>query len=265
MNPAGAYIPGASLLHRLDPAVRMISFILLFASIAISSGTTGYLSSFLILLIAYRAGGIRLIPAIRSLAGFWVFFLTVFMMNAFFQPSEDPIFSWWFITFSMRGIVMGASMVMSVILLVLLSSLLTATATPVGITSGLGTLLHPLSFIGIPADEAASIVSIAITFVPVLAAESGSILMAGRARGASPGGKNLRAKAHSLVPLVLPIFLSAFRRADELSDAMEARGWSTFRRKRKVRIAIGRDEVIAFAYSAAALAAAVIIKGAEAI
>ena len=263
MNFKGSYIPGTSLLHRLDSAVRMISFILLFAAIAMSSGIGGYLCSFLILLLAYRAGGIRLFPAIRSLAAFWAFFLTVFLMNAFFQPSEEPIFSWWFITFSMHGIGMGASMVMSVILLVLLSSLLTATATPVGITSGLSTLLHPLSFIGVPADEAASIVSIAITFVPVLAAESESILMAGRARGASPGGKSLRAEAHSLVPLVLPVFLSAFRRADELSDAMESRGWSTFRRKRKVRIAIGRDEAIALAYSAAALAAALIIKGAS--
>ena len=157
---------------------------------------------------------------------------------------------------------MGLRMVISVILMVVLSSLLTAVATPVSIADGLRTVLHPLSFIGIPVDQAAMIVSAAISFIPVLASESESILLACRSRGAVPEGKNSIARARSLVPLVLPVFLAAFRRADELSLAMEARGYRGEKgRTRRKGMHVGKAEIIMLLSGGLMLSLSIIVKG----
>ena len=261
MNLLGAYNPGSSLLHRLDAGVRVIVFSLFAASILLLDGY-GFIIWLAMLLLLYRASGVPILPQLRSIGRFRAFFITVFLMNAFFQPSSDSFFSWWIITFSWRGIAMGLRMVISVILMVVLSSLLTAVATPVSIADGLRTVLHPLSFIGIPVDQAAMIVSAAISFIPVLASESESILLACRSRGAVPEGKNSIARARSLVPLVLPVFLAAFRRADELSLAMEARGYRGEKgRTRRKGMHVGKAEIIMLLSGGLMLSLSIIVKG----
>ena len=262
MNLLGAYVPGSSPLHRIDPCIRMLSFSIIFASIAISDSICGYLLSLAAVVLLYRIAAVPLMPSVRSLWRFRAFFITVFLMNAFFQPSDDPYLSWWIVVFSSDGMLMGARMVLSVILLTLLSSLLTAVATPIAITDGLRTLLHPLSILRIPVDEASAIVSIAISFIPVLAAESRSIMLSAASRGAVPEGRRAKERALSLIPLVLPLFLSAFRRADELATAMEARGYRGERvRRRRISLVFGRREAFSLLISISLLIGAIALKG----
>ena len=263
MTLLGAYIPGTTLLHRLDSSVKLISFIIIFVSVLLSASLLSYALSIALIIILYRAGRVPLRPLLRGIRRFSAFFLTVFLMNAFFQPSDDPVFSWWIVVFSRRGVMMGLSMVFHVLLALALSSVLTAVSTPIAVTDGLRTVLHPLSFLGIPVDEASSIISLAISFIPLLAAEGEEIMTAARARGASPGGSSLRERAYSLIPLAVPLFLSAFRRAEAAGDAMTARGYQgTGGRTRRIRIRMGKDEVKALLFSLAVLSISLIIKGA---
>lgn len=263
MNLLGAYTPGSSYIHKLDNAVRITDFAILFAAFVVASGFVwGYILSLAALLFVFRMAGVPIKPVAAMFWRFRVFLLTVFLMNAFFQPSERPYFSFWIVTFSLDGVLFGLRMIMSIMLLTALSSVLTATATPVEITDGLRTVLHPLSFLKIPVDEASSIISIAISFIPVLASEGESIILSARARGALPGGRKIKDRALSLIPLALPLFLSAFRRADELASAMEARGYTGEKgRKRKIRIAFGRRESLSLVFSLLILLGAIALKG----
>lgn len=261
MNLLGAYIPGYSILHRMDPAVRMASFVVLFSSVIIASGfIAGYVFSALMIVFLFSAGKISLKPVFRSIWNFRVFFVTIFVMNAFFQPSVSPYFSWWFVTFSKDGIEIGLQMILTVILLTSLTTLLTSVATPISITDGLRTLLHPLSILHIPVDEASSIISMAISLIPVLCTESEAIMLSGRARGVTLGGTRIRDKAISLVPLIIPLFISAFRRADELSVAMESRGY-TGKTMRRIKFHFGKREALSFLFSVFILAASIALKG----
>ena len=161
------------------------------------------------------------------------------------------------------GVLMGLDMVLRVAFAVLLSAALTSSSTPVSITDGLRTSLHPLSYLRIPVDEAASAISIAITLIPLISSESREIILASSARGirVETEGK-LKAKAHSLAPLVIPLFLAAFRKAENLGMAMEARGYSSGMRKsrRKNSVRIGRSEILFLILSFSIFISSLIIK-----
>lgn len=262
MNMLGSYIPSDSFLHRQDDTIRLLSFILLFILIASSEGIAGYIVSFAVILIVYRMGKLSLMNTLRSMKRFNAFFITVFAMNAFFQPSDDPIFSFWFIVFSLRGIMLGFDMVLRVIFAVFLSAALTASSTPIAITDGIRTLLHPLSYLHISVDEAASVLSIAISLIPIIAGESREIILSERARGVIPedNGK-AKARALSVAPLIIPLFLAAFRRAENLGTAMEARGYqSGGKSRRRIRLSVGKNEIMLLAFSIFSLFISLFIK-----
>ena len=262
MNMLGSYIPSDSFLHRQDDTIRLLSFILLFILIASSEGIAGYIVSFAVILIVYRMGKLSLMNTLRSLRRFNAFFITVFAMNAFFQPSDDPIFSFWFIVFSLRGIILGFDMVLRVIFAVFLSAALTASSTPIAITDGIRTLLHPLSYLHIPVDEAASVLSIAISLIPIIAGESREIILSERARGVIPeDNSKAKARALSVAPLIIPLFLAAFRRAENLGTAMEARGYqSGGKSRRRIRLSVGKNEIILIAFSIFSLSISLFVK-----
>ena len=258
----GSYIPSDSFLHRQDDTTRLLSFILLFILIASSEGIAGYIVSFAVILIVYRMGKLSLMNTLRSMKRFNAFFITVFAMNAFFQPSDDPIFSFWFIVFSLRGIILGFDMVLRVIFAVFLSAALTASSTPIAITDGIRTLLHPLSYLHIPVDEAASVLSIAISLIPIIAGESREIILSERARGVIPeDNSKAKARALSVAPLIIPLFLAAFRRAENLGTAMEARGYqSGGKSRRRIRLSVGKNEIMLIAFSIFSLFISLFVK-----
>lgn len=161
----------------------------------------------------------------------WLFFLVIFLMNALFFDSADRICSWWIFSLSHGGLVQGANVVLRVMLIIIISNIFTCTTDTAEITFALNSLIKPLKFIRVPVEDVAMIISIAIQFIPTLLEETDTIRKAQTARGARFESKRLLEKAASITPLVIPIFISAFRHADELSQAMEARGYRNARNR----------------------------------
>ena len=231
--PTGIYIPGHSILHKLDAKSKILCFFILIAAVVSASTIWQYLIllvfTWIMILLARLPIRIVLAP-IRSL---WGFFLVVFAMNALFFGSAKPIWSWWIFHWSYDGMAQGLNVILRVIILMVWGSILTATTSPVAVTSALERLLRPLCIFRVSVDEVAMILSVAISFIPTLITETDLIKKAQIARGARFESRRLSEKAQSVLPLVIPIFLSSFRRADELATAMEARGYRNARQRTK--------------------------------
>ena len=150
------------------------------------------------------------------------FFLLIFAMNALFFATDDAIWHWWILTLSVPGIVQGAQVTVRLALILVMSNVLTCTTPPLEITGAIQTLLSPLR---LPVEDIAMILSVAVQFIPTLLEETDTIRKAQIARGARFESRRLHERAQAMLPLIVPIFLSAFKRADELAMAMEARGY----------------------------------------
>ncbi len=241
--PTGQYIYGESPIHLIDARAKLLSFILLIAAVVLASSFAGYAAVFCFTAALLWISRLPLGTALGAIRRLWLFFFVIFLMNAFFFEAENPIFSWWIFRLSYGGIAQGANVVLRVALLMALSSVLTCTTTPMDMTSALQSLMKPLKIIRVPVEDVAMIISVAIQFIPTLLEETDMIKKAQTARGARFESRSLRHKAECVIPLVIPIFISAFRRADELSTAMEARGYrgAKNRTKRKKEPLKARD------------------------
>ena len=251
--PAGRYIYGASILHRLDARAKIVSLFILIAAVIAATTIWGY-----ILVIGVTCGiavlsRLPMQTLFGALRRLWLFFITIFLMNAVFFADEAPIWSWWIFSLSAAGAAQGAKVVLRLALLMPLSNCLVCTTAPMDITNALESLIKPLRFIRIPVEDVAIIIAAAIQFIPTLLEESDMIRKAQIARGARFESKKLTEKAASVMPLVVPVFLAAFRRADELSIAMEARGYRNAKSRTKRR----RDPLKVIDYAAVAASSAI--------
>lgn len=247
--PEGQYIAGNSLLHRLDAVSKLICLLLFMTAVVGTSTVPGYL-----LLLAAVAAFIRMAEAtFQSAFGgvlrLWRFIIIIFLMNMLFYGSGTPLVSWWIFHPSMEGIRQGLHVIANVVLLMVSGNLLLMTTTVSDITRAIERLIRPLKLLGVPTAEAAMIMSIALQFIPTLLEETEHIKMAQTARGARFDSRRLTERAADMIPLVVPIFIAAFRRADELSLAMEARGY----RGEKYRTRAGREPLALRDYSAVML------------
>lgn len=218
----GQYLPGESVLHRLDPRSKIIAAFVFISSIFLAESYTAYavLSAFVIGAIALGQISPRLM--LRSIRPLWVILLFTLAVHVL-TTSGTVIFSAKFITITQEGLRQGCLMSLRLILLILVSSLLTFTTSPIALTDGIETLLNPFRRFGLPAHELAMMMTIALRFIPTLLEETDRIMKAQMARGADFSAGNPIRRAKSMVPLLVPLFISAFRRADELAIAMEAR------------------------------------------
>lgn len=233
--PAGGYVEGKSLLHRMDAFVKLLCTFLLLAAVIACDSALGYGLVLIATGTAIRLSGIGFSRALGGIRQLWLFFLVIFLMNAFFSGSGEALWSWWVFRLSVRGAEQGFHVVVHVALAMVLGNLLVSTASPLEITGAMETLLRPLQYVGVPVQDVAMILGVAIQFIPIFHEEAEMIRKAQTARGAQFESRKLTEKAKSVLPLVIPIFLSAFRRADELSVAMEARGYHRTKKKRKYR------------------------------
>ena len=234
-TPTGHYIPGDSLIHRLDARVKVASLFLLMAAVIAVSSVYGYAIVLVVLAVIVWLSKLPPAAALASIVRLRRFFLVIFLMNALFYSSDQPLFSLGIITLTTEGIRQGLRVVFNVIYIMILTNVLNGATAPMDITMGIASLMKPLALIRVPVNDVAMIISIAIRFIPTLQEEAGMIRKAQTARGAKFESKKLKEKALSFLPLLIPVFLSAFRRADELSIAMEARGYRNARnRTRKV-------------------------------
>ena len=232
--PTGLYQPGDSLLHRLDALSKILCLIIMLIAVVNTTTIPGYVVLALLTGLLIRLSGIRPAAALHSATRLGWFFLIILLMNLCFFEPERPWFSWWIFHPSTEGLMQGVNVVARVFLLLVLSNLLTITTAPLAMTEAMERMLTPLRILGVPSDLVAMILSIAIQFIPTLLEETDNIRKAQTARGARFDSRKLMERANAVLPLVIPIFLAAFKRADELSLAMEARGYRTdVKRSRK--------------------------------
>ncbi|MFV0314227.1 MAG: energy-coupling factor transporter transmembrane component T family protein [Anaerotignum sp.] len=219
----GQYYPVDSPIHRLDARVKLtITFIYIITLFAVNS-FTGYFFVVAVLGIVIAASKIPLKFMLKGIKSIMVIILFTAFINLFMTPGESIIWEWKFLTLTVEGIILATKMCIRLVLLIIGSSVLTLTTTPIQLTDGIEYILRPFKKIGVPAHEIAMMMTIALRFIPTLLDETDKIMKAQQARGADFDTGNLMQKAKSLIPILVPLFISAFRRAEELAMAMEAR------------------------------------------
>ena len=219
----GQFFPGNSMVHRLDPRTKLLATIALIAVVFISQGFAGFLVIAAFVLLTAASTGIHLKFLIRGLKPIFFIIIFTFVLNLFFQNGGKVLFQLGFLRITSDGLRMASFTAVRLILLVVSSQLLTLTTSPISLTDGLESLLGPLKRVHFPAHEIAMMMSIALRFIPILVEETDKIMKAQMARGADFESGNLIRKAKAMVPLLVPLFISAFRRATDLAMAMEAR------------------------------------------
>lgn len=218
----GQYYPGDSILHRLDPRIKLVATFLFIISLFLFDTFYGYIVVFIFLGSVIALSRVPLKFIFKGLKAIVVLLIFTLVFNLFLTPGEE-IFRLGFLKITKEGIRFSAFMAIRLVFLILGSSLMTYTTTPNQLTDGLEKLLWPLSKIKVPVHEIAMMMSIALRFIPILLEETDKIMKAQKARGADFESGGLIKRAKALVPILVPLFVSAFRRANDLAMAMEAR------------------------------------------
>ena len=219
----GQHYPTDSIIHKLDSRVKLVATFIFMISLFIINKFWSYSIVTVSLLVVIKLSNIPFKYILKGLKPLRWIILFTFVINIFFLPGENVIWSFGFLNVTKEGISQAIFMAVRLALLVLGTSLLTLTTSPMDLTDGIERLLNPLKKIGLPVHELAMMMTIALRFIPTLLDETDKIMKAQMSRGADFESNNLINRAKNLVPLLVPLFVSAFRRAEELGIAMEAR------------------------------------------
>lgn len=218
----GQHYPADSWVHRLDPRTKLMISMLYLVSLFTLKAYVSFVLVTCFLLTTIYVSKVPLKYILRGLKPIMFFIIFAFLLNALMTPGEI-LFKLGFLKVTYQGLERAFFMAGRLVLLILGTSMLTLTTAPIQLTDGIESLLNPFKRIGVPAHELAMMMTIALRFIPTLLVETDKIMKAQMARGADFESRNLMSRAKSLVPLLVPLFISAFRRADELAMAMEAR------------------------------------------
>ncbi|MCI8434405.1 MAG: energy-coupling factor transporter transmembrane protein EcfT [Clostridia bacterium] len=250
----GQYYPVSSPVHRLDPRNKLILVILYIVALFFIRTFTGFGIMALTLLVMILFSRVPIGKVLKSVRA--VIFLVLFTMVLTFLfykgEASDLIAEWWIFHLYWQGLISAAKLSLRLILLVMGPALLTLTTTPVELTDGLESLLKPLALIKLPIHELAIIMSIALRLIPTLIEETDKIINAQKARGADFESGNLFKRAKALIPVLIPLFVSSFRRADELADAMDSRCYRGAKGRTRMKVLRFRlSDLVAFLFMAA--------------
>lgn len=218
----GQFFPGHSILHRLDPRVKVTLLFFLILAIFLFDTPSAYGAISLLTMGLAFASGVPLRTLLKSLRPLWWILAVTFLIHLCSTPGEK-IAQIWIFELTYEGLTKGFFLCLRLALLIFLSSLLTFTTSPLSLTDAMEALLKPLKIVGIPAHELAMMMTIALRFVPTLIEETDKIMKAQQARGSDFSSGHFFRRLYSLTPVLIPLFISAFRRADDLAMAMEAR------------------------------------------
>ena len=254
----GQYFPGNTLAHRLDPRVKIVLVIIYVVGLFSANFLISYGIMVLMLALAIAVSKVKMKALLNGLRPILIIVILTAILNLFYTPGEE-IFSWWVISVTKEGVVRAALMVLRIVMLIMGTFLLTYTTSPIKLTSGIESLLSPLKKLHFPVHELAMMMSIALRFIPTLIEETDKIMSAQKARGANFEDGSLIQRAKALVPLLVPLFVSAFRRADELSVAMECRCYHGGEGSTKLHVLRCKKEDYFVLIGAVALIAAVIV------
>ena len=257
----GQYFPGNSFIHKLDPRTKLIVLVVYIVALFMAVNWVSYalMAAFLVACIK-----ISTIPAksfIRGMKPLLMILIFTGVLNLFFTTEGDILVDFWFITITTVGLQRAIFMVIRILLLICGTFLLTYTTSPISLTDGLEALMNPLKKIKVPVHELSMMMCIALRFIPTLIEETDKIMSAQKARGADFESGTLMEKAKALIPILVPLFISAFRRADELATAMECRCYQGGEGRTKMKLLRYTIwDFRAFFVSAVVLAAIVVLR-----
>lgn len=257
----GQYFPGNSLIHRLDPRTKLIALIIYIVAL-FSAGN--WLSYGLVFTFLATCIGISQIPVkafARGMKPLVLILIFTGILNLFFTPGETVLLSLWKITVTLEGVTRAIFMMVRILLLISGTFLLTYTTSPISLTDGLESLLGPLKKIRVPVHELSMMMCIALRFIPTLIEETDKIMSAQKARGADFESGRLMERVKALVPILVPLFISAFRRADELATAMECRCYHGGEGRTKMKLLrYKRRDFLSFGFLIFLLAVVIVIR-----
>ncbi|MGH4140433.1 energy-coupling factor transporter transmembrane component T family protein [Clostridium sp.] len=248
----GQYIPGDSFVHKLDPRFKILISLLFIVNLFLVNNFEGYLFVIIFLLATILISKLSFKYIYSGLKPILILLLITAVLNIFMTTGKQPaIFHWGFINVYKEGLTIAAFMIVRLVFLIMGTSILTLTTSPIELTDGIENLLNPFKRIGVPAHELAMMMTIALRFIPTLMDETDKIMKAQMARGADFESGNLVRRAKSLIPILVPLFISSFRRADELAMAMESRcykGGEGRTRMKQLRVT-RKDYIASFAFT----------------
>ena len=257
----GQYFPGNSIVHRLDPRTKLIAVVLYIVALFLAKSFVTYGIMFLLLAVSIAVSKVPVKSIFRGMKP--VVFIVIFtaILNLFYTPGDTVLVRFWIFTITLEGVFNAFFMVVRILMLIAGTFLLTYTTSPILLTDGLENLLGPLKKIHVPVHELAMMMAIALRFIPTLIEETDKIMSAQKARGADFDSGNIFQKAKALVPILVPLFISAFRRADELATAMECRCYHGGEGRTKLHVLkYQRRDYVALAGGAVILALVVVLR-----
>ncbi len=219
----GQYFPGDSFIHRMDPRAKMLVSLCMIVIIFVYRTWIGYAAVLALIALTLLVARISPVYVLKAIKPLWFILVVTFAINVFFFNGETVLVSWWKVKITVEGLKKAAEITARLVLLVSSSMILTLTTSPMELTSALENVFSPLAKIRFPVYEISLMISIALRFIPTLMEETDKIMKAQTARGATFDSGGLVSRAKGLVPILVPLFVSAFRRADELALAMESR------------------------------------------
>lgn len=218
----GQFFPGSSIVHRLDPRCKLLLTIVYIAALFTAESYVSYAVMLVITGVCIALSRIPLKVILRGLKPLWIIIALTAVLNIFFTPGRELV-SFWKITITYEGLIRAVFMVLRITMLIAGTFLLTYTTSPIALTDAMEILFGPLKKLKVPVHEMSMMMSMALRFIPTLIEETDKIMSAQKARGADFDSGNLFQRAKALLPILVPLFVSAFRRADELAVAMESR------------------------------------------
>ncbi len=231
----GQYYPADSVLHKLDPRVKLMGALVYIVSLFTFRDAVGFAAATVFLICIIRISKVPFSYMVKGLKAIVVLMIITALFNLFLTPGKQVLVTYGILTITMEGVKNAVFMLVRLIYLIVGTSIMTLTTTPNQLTDGLEKALMPLSKIRVPVHSIAMIMSIALRFIPILIEETDIIMKAQMARGADFESGNLIRRVKAMVPLLVPLFVSAFRRADDLAMAMEARCYVGGRGRTKMK------------------------------
>lgn len=256
----GQYYPAKSFLHRADPRIKLLALIAYIVVLFVTKNFYGMALCFIILVAAIIAARVPLGSVLRSIKGIIVILVFTAVLNLFFHGGDHLLVHWGIIKIYREGIIFTVFYILRLFFLVMGSALLTLTTTPVELADGIESLLSPLKLVRFPVHALALIMSIALRFIPTLIDETNRIIAAQKARGADFESGNIIKRIKAIVPVLIPLLISAFRRAEELGDAMDARCYTGSKNRTKYKkLTLGWRDLIIFLLVGALIARIILL------
>lgn len=232
----GQFFPGNSIVHRLDARIKLVLTVAVIVLVFLVHTVIGYAVVFGFFALTILLSRLSIKYVLRGLKPLWFILVFTFVLNTFFYSGGTELFSWWILRVTQEGLTSAVRLAVRLIYLITATTLLTLTTSPIALTDGLESLLKPLKAIRFPVHELAMMMTIAMRFIPTLIEETDKIMKAQTARGAEFDSGNVLKRAAGMVPLLVPLFVSAFRRADELAFAMESRCYNGGKGRTRMKI-----------------------------